>query len=152
MKEIKFLPCSLSPIFLQHLKLMEDMRKEIELACVIPKHLIGKEETKVTEKLSMEFFAAGVKFRKGWKENLEALEEGQELFLVPEPTNKFDKYAIKIMSPAGVQLGYVPAKTGEALILSQAITSGKIFKATATELAIDFEPWRALQVLVEEVE
>ena len=102
-------------------------------------------------KLSIEFFVAGVKFRKGWKENLEALEEGQELILVPEPTNKFDKYAIKIMSPEGVMLGYVPAKTGEALILSQAITSGKRFKATATELAVDFEPWRALQVLVEEV-
>lgn len=129
---------------------MEIFFKEVDSICGLPKHLMGK-EIKMTKKLSIEFFVAGVKFRKGWKENLEALEEGQELILVPEPTNKFDKYAIKIMSPEGVQLGYVPAKTGEALILSQAMTSGKIFKATATELAVDFEPWRALQVLVEEV-
>lgn len=106
----------------------------------------------MNELLTMEFFVAGVKFRKDWKENVKELEEGQELHLVPEPTNKFDKNAIKVIDLRGTMLGYVPAKTGEALLVSSALKKGYVLKATLTELAPDFEPWRALQVKVEEVE
>ena len=113
-----------------------------------------KEEKKMKELFETEFYVAGVKFRPDWKANLESLEIGEELILEPEPTNKFDKNAIKILSKHGDNVcfhGYVPAKTGEALVLTQYLNEGMILKATVKDLAPDFEPWQALLVKVEEV-
>lgn len=106
------------------------------------------------ELFGAEFYAAGVKFRPNWKDNLEVLEIGEELILEPEPTNRFDKNAIKLLSKYGDDVvfhGYVPAKTGEALVIAQYLKEGMKLKATITELAPDFEPWQALRVKVEEV-
>ena len=64
-----------------------------------------------------EFYIAGVQFR--IKENLEVLnvikglEVGTKLSLVPEPTNRFDPNAVKIIHEdenGSHFLGYVPAK------------------------------------------
>ena len=105
------------------------------------------------EKLNLTFFVAGVKFRKGWKDNLRGVEEGQTLQLIPEPTNKFDKDAVQIATIKGdVMLGYVPAKTGEAVMVSNAIKRGAILETTVTVCQPDFEPWTALEVNVKEVE
>ena len=107
------------------------------------------------EKYTKQFYVAGVKFREGWKENIKSLEEGEELLLVPEPTNKFDRYAIQIHGVGTgepVMLGYVPAKTGEANEVSNLLQRAIPLKATLIELQPDFEPWNALLVEVEEVE
>ena len=119
-----------------------------------------KEETKMTEeKLDLEFYVAGVKFRKDWKKNLEALGEGyvkelDKLRLTPEPTNRFDPFAVMISTMHGVSgkeetmLGYVPAKTGEAKIVSAALKEGRSLTATIIEVSPDFEPWTALKVRI----
>jgi len=105
----------------------------------------------MTEKLNLIFYAAGVKFRPNWKNNLMELTTGEELALVPEPDNKFDKNAVKIVSKLdGTHLGYVPAKTGEAAIISSALAAGRELKAIVFELLPEFEPWKALEVEVKE--
>ena len=116
-------------------------------------NLWNKEETKMTdEKLNLEFYVAGVKFRKDWKKNLEVLDEGDELTLIPEPDNRFDPFAVKIVQYQGIMLGYVPAKTGEAKIVSTALKEGKSLTATVVEVSPDFEPWTALKVSVVDYE
>lgn len=116
-------------------------------------NLWNKEETKMTdEKLNLEFYVAGVKFRKDWKKNLEVLDEGDELTLIPEPDNRFDPFAVKIVQYQEIMLGYVPAKTGEAKIVSTALKEGKSLTATVVEVSPDFEPWTALKVSVVDYE
>ena len=96
------------------------------------------------------FFVAGVKFHK-FNTISDILEEGMELTLIPEPTNKFDKNAVMIKHN-NVMLGYVPAaKVGYAKEVSELLSRGADLKATITALAPDFEPWKALEVEIEEV-
>lgn len=96
------------------------------------------------------FFVAGVKFHK-FHTVKDILEEGMELTLIPEPSNKFDKNAVMIKYN-DIMLGYVPAaKLGYAKDVSEALKSGLELKATITTLTPDFEPWNALEVEVEEV-
>ena len=106
----------------------------------------------MTEKLDLTFYVAGVKFRKDWRSNLDELEVGERLHLEPEPTNRFDKNAVKILSELGTMLGYVPAKTGEALIVSEATARGVRMDTIIITLEPDFEPWTALEVQIVEID
>lgn len=108
--------------------------------------LFGGEEAQ-----SVTFYAAGVQFRKGWRKALAALEEGEELFLVPEPTNKFDENAVQLCSGNGIFLGYVPAKGGlvaKNLWVLKAFEEGKLLRATVVATNPDADPWNALLVEV----
>jgi len=109
----------------------------------------------MTEKYTKQFYVAGVKFRKGWKENLQTLDENEEFSLVPEFSNRFDPNAVKIVHAKGTEFemmfGYVPSKTGEAAEIADLIREGKELTATLIELSPDFEPWKALLVEVKEV-
>lgn len=52
---------------------------------------------------------AGLKFRKGATARWEQVKEGDRLILEPEPDNKFDPNAVKVLIPIdGFHLGYVP--------------------------------------------
>ena len=97
------------------------------------------------ESYTNEFYVAGVKFRKDWKKNLEILQEGETVDLIPEPENPYDKFAVKIKH-CNVMLGYVPKIHSEQV--SRLLPN---LKATIVELAPDFEPWKALKVRIEEV-
>jgi len=57
----------------------------------------------------MEFYmkAAGVTFE-GRQRVVAGLKVGQELRFVPDPTNPYDKHAVKIMTLSGVQVGFIP--------------------------------------------
>ena len=99
-------------------------------------------------RLNRKFYAAGVKFRPDWIENLTKLEEGEELLLIPEPTNKYDENAVKICSFEGVFLGYVPAKTGANTWVLDALYEGKGVKTTVKKVDPFDEPWQALLVEV----
>ena len=96
----------------------------------------------------IEFYAAGVQFREGWRENLKALKEEDELFLVPEPTNKFDDCAVKIVSKAEVFLGYVPAKTRKNIWVLDRLFEGKQLFATVLSSLPESKPYQALLVEV----
>ena len=99
--------------------------------------------------LSRKFYAAGVKFRPNWIENLTKLEEGDELVLIPEPTNKFDENAVKICSFEGVFLGYVSAKTGANTWVLDALYEGRGVTTTVKKVDPFAEPWQALLVEVQ---
>lgn len=58
--------------------------------------------------MKKELFVAGVQFRPS-KGIVEGLTQGTELYLEPEPENKFDPNAIKVMF-GHEHLGYIPAK------------------------------------------
>lgn len=59
---------------------------------------------------------AGIPFR---KPNLSLLAVGDEVFLVPEPDNKFDPNAIKVIHKSG-WLGYIPKlETGQVSGVAQ---------------------------------
>ena len=56
----------------------------------------------------IKFFIAGVQFHPGAAAAIRKLSEGDEVYLVPEPTNKYDLNAVRIENEEGVLLGYVP--------------------------------------------
>jgi|LGVF01.2.fsa_nt_gb hypothetical protein len=103
---------------------------------------------------AIEFHVAGVKFHK-FRDVKDELKEGMNLELVPEPTNRFDKNAVKILHN-GVMLGYVPMKDKKnpGVLLSKDVSAtlceGSILNTTIIELNPDFEPWLALKVRIEE--
>jgi len=66
---------------------------------------------------------AGIKFRPGAADIIALLDEGAELDLTPEPTNKYDPHAIMV-SYSGANLGYVPAVLSEKV--SGLIKEGRI--------------------------
>jgi len=72
----------------------------------------------------MNFYVAGVKHHKFYGVS-DKLKEGDSVQLIPEPTNKFDKFAVGIKTvPEETMLGYVPATISE--MVSNKIKEGKI--------------------------
>lgn len=104
---------------------------------------------------SITFYAAGIQFRKDWKNRLATLSAEAELYLIPEPTNKYDKNAVKILSTELIFLGYVPAKGDEVaknVWVLDRLFEGQRLRATAQEINTELDPWQALLVKVEIVE
>ena len=104
---------------------------------------------------STTFYVAGVQHRPDWQDMLEELYEEQVLQLEPEPTNKYDPNAVKIMAPFETGLvrflGYVPSKNGPAPVIASLIGKGINLRATILEVNEDAKPWKAIGVLIEEV-
>ena len=94
----------------------------------------------------MNFYVAGVKHHKFY-EIAEELKEGDSVQLISEPTNKFDKYAVRIEA-LETMLGYVPRKLSISVfakIKSKVNLSAKIIK-----LQPELEPWITLKIEIEE--
>jgi len=107
--------------------------------------------------MNKEFYIAGVKFRPSAeiKLALNEIEEGTELFLDPEPTNRFDPNAIRIVYGNPVEerplfIGYVPK------IYSSEITGlieiGLDVKCYATKINKTGKTWEMFKVVVREVD
>ena len=65
------------------------------------------------DKTSFDFMVAGVKFHQ-LSSIIDVLEEGDELALVLEPTNPYDKHAVRI-ERRGIMLGYIPKVLSEQI-------------------------------------
>lgn len=104
-----------------------------------------------------QFFIAGVQFRP--KEEIaraiDQMDIGDELLLVPEPDNKYDPNAIKILShvfdPASdeydlVFIGYVPKKYSK--LIAVLIIAGDI-ECTVTQVNPEAKSHMMIEVLVE---
>jgi len=98
------------------------------------------------EPFEIEFYVAGVKFYNLY-DVIKELKEEDLVQLIPEPSNKYDKFAIRIEA-LDTMIGYVPKLRSQ--LLSELIISGKILKATILKINPDSEPWDTLKVLVEE--
>lgn len=90
------------------------------------------------------FYVAGVKFHQ-LKNVISDLSEGDELDLVPKPTNKFDSNAVAIKI-GDVMLGYVP-KTLSAQV-SAKLEIDPDLCCTITSLNPSLEPWKQLEVSI----
>jgi hypothetical protein len=84
---------------------------------------------------------------------LKDLEEGENLSLVAEPTNKYDPNAIRIeynkMDGTGVMLGYVPKKISAEV--SASLVIGKSLECVLTKLNKSAKPWEMAGVEIREV-
>jgi len=96
------------------------------------------------------FHVAGVQHHRLHK-CADELEKGSRLTLIPEPDNRFDPNAIKIvyMNNEGdvFQIGYVPKRLS-GIITICVTRPGKITECIVADLDRDAEPWRQCQVLV----
>ena len=98
------------------------------------------------------FHVAGVQHHRLHK-CADDLEKGAKFTLIPEPENRFDMFAVKIvyMGRDGdvYQIGYVPKRLS-AIITICVTRPGKITECILADLDRDVEPWRQCQVLVKE--
>ena len=97
---------------------------------------------------SKEFYIAGVKFHQ-MGTVIKELDEGMELDLLPEPDNKFDANAVKIMYE-DVMCGYVP-KTISADVAA-ALELGKELICTIIELDPTKPTYEQCKVAIEDIE
>lgn len=95
--------------------------------------------------MKKELFVAGVQFRPS-KGIVEGLKEGTRLGLIPEPENKFDPNAIKVMYGTE-HLGYIPAKfaaeVGAALQIHE-----ENLHCTLTTYSPDSKTWERLGLTI----
>jgi len=129
-------PCEVHPLYKYLLKDQQRRMKQME------------EE----KKKDFKFYVAGVQFREDWESDLSKLEVGNELDLIPEPTNKYDQYAVKIVfwnDKNPTLLGYVPAKTGESKIVTMLMEKyPDSIVGVVTKVDTNEKPWKALQIKV----
>lgn len=103
-------------------------------------------------KVTHKFYIAGVQHHKMHK-ILDKLEEGFYLQLVPEPTNKYDPNAIKIVFPTTqeeVMCGYVPKRFSSEV--SAAIELDKILECVIVTFNKTAKPWEQCEVEIREIE
>lgn len=108
-----------------------------------------------TNFVNCEFYVAGLPMY-DYEKAAREIPVGTVVVLEPEPTNKFDKNAVKILTAPsatdpGVMLGYVAAKTGEALVVSRALKAGALLRTEVTYNEPEKEnKWRRLKVWITE--
>lgn len=91
-----------------------------------------------------DFYVAGVKFHQ-LNSVIDEMEEGELLTLKPEPDNKYDSNAMKILRD-GVMLGYVPGKISSQV--TYAFKQNETLKCLVTKLRPENEPWNQLKVSI----
>ena len=77
------------------------------------------------ESKTYEFYVAGMKFHQ-YPRIKPFIKEGDEVLLIPDPENKFDPHAVKIIYPCNgklIMLGHVPMKKDLSLKISELINS-----------------------------
>lgn len=66
---------------------------------------------------------------------------GTQLRLLREPDNKYDRWAIKVCSPAGTMLGYLPARRNQSA--ARLIDAGKVINVFVDEGFAPFDSFCA---------
>lgn len=115
-----------------------------------------KEDKKEEEKLTMdnfEFYVAGVKFHR-WRDCIDEIEEGETFSMEPEPENKYDPCAVKILYPSQklnhpVMLGYVPSKISPQVSAFLATADAPVCEAI--KVTPEQDTWKMLKVRIYDV-
>lgn len=112
------------------------------------------EHAKEPQKLSFEFYVAGVQHHQ-LHTCIKEIKPGDTLQLIPEPTNRFDPNAVRIEYPSLhqdslIMLGYVPNKKGDYSSKVSAALMIKNLKCEVIELNPDAKTWEQLKVCIEE--
>lgn len=107
--------------------------------------LLGKASARQKLIMMNTFSIAGFQFHDGIHQ-LDELRVNQPLALAAEPDNPYDEFAVKILTPDGLDLGYVPRSDNKAI--SRLLLAGVPLNAQVTALRPDAEPWQRVQVKV----
>lgn len=101
------------------------------------------------------FFAAGVQFRHEYKQNMDRIATGDSVFLHPEPDNKYDPGAIKLMwydneNGDHKHIGYVPKDkngiTTQAELLAFLAKSAHYVRGEVLQHSPANKTWLALEI------
>lgn len=101
------------------------------------------------------FFAAGVQFRREYRENMDRIATGDSVFLHPEPDNKHDPGAIKLMwydneNGDHKHIGYVPkdknGTTTQAELLAFLAKSDHYVRGEVLQHSPANKTWLALEI------
>lgn len=106
----------------------------------------------ITYKVTHKFFIAGVQHHQMHKV-LDRIKNGYFLQLVPEPTNKYDPNAIKIVFPVAqedIMLGYVPKRFSSEV--SASIELDKVLECVIVTFNKSAKPWEQCKVEIREIE
>ena len=94
------------------------------------------------------FYVAGVQHHQ-WRSVIDEMEEGHQLMLVPEPSNKFDPNAVRIVYNK-VMIGYVPKKFSAEI--ASMIDIGEDYVCKVEKLNKQAKPWEMIKVVVKGIE
>lgn len=98
-----------------------------------------------------EFYVAGVQHHQ-LKTCINEVQVGDELEMIPEPTNKYDPNAIQLLYPTGdeefTMVGYVPASKGEYSAKVSAEMMIRDLKCIVTEINPSAKTWEQLKVAI----
>jgi len=89
------------------------------------------------------FYVAGFYYYDG-ESAVNELKKGDELFIIQEPSNPFDRRAIEIYTNKNKKLGYVPKE--ENPIPSRLLRQNVKIIGTVDKINIDKEDWRKVRV------
>lgn len=81
---------------------------------------------------------------------LKQLKSGDQLDIVREPKNEYDKNAIMVMTKSGLQIGYIPAKT--CINLSKDMDSGSNFKVVIDQITGTDKQTLGCNIIIEGVQ
>lgn len=106
------------------------------------------------ESKTYEFYVAGMKFHQ-YPRIKPFIKKGDKVFLIPDPDNKFDPHAVKILWPTDEEtfmLGHVPMKKDLSLKISKHIKNDtpddSIQTGTVTYHGLDSPSYQALKIEV----
>ncbi len=113
-------------------------------------------------KVTHKFYIAGVKFHE-LRDVIDSLFEGDNLTIIPEPSNKFDPNAIKIeyrtvtissepeskIGSNKVMLGFVPKKFSSEV--AAALEVGKVLECVLVKLDKKAKTWEQAEVEIREM-
>ena len=107
------------------------------------------------ESKTYEFYVAGMKFHQ-YPRVKPFIKEGDKVLLIPDPENKFDPHAVKIIYPRGdefVMLGHVPMKKDlsrkiSELINSKSLDADDYWTGIVTYHGLDSPSYQALKIEV----
>lgn len=109
-------------------------------------------EKEQTYKTTHEFFIAGVQFHE-LKSVINDLSEGDNLTIIPEPSNKFDPNAVRIeylgKDYSSTMLGFVPKKFSSEV--TAALEVGKELECILVKLNKSAKPWEQAKVEIREM-
>jgi len=98
-------------------------------------------------KKKWEFYVAGVQHHQ-LSSVIEMIAEGDDLTLQPEPENKYDPNAMKVLyNPGEVMLGYVPKRVSAEVTYAYRANNNEL-GCVAIRVSPESQPWTQLMVKV----
>lgn len=80
--------------------------------------------------------------------DLARLALGDALVLKREPDNRYDEYAIRVVTPSGDMVGYIPKHQNRTI--ARIMDQGVEVIASVDKIAPDEAPWRRIWIKVQE--